>query len=127
MIKKESCEQAFSSQQYQANILHAQKVDDLNLDELDESSPKMKKRAEDSVNSSSSEEQKSKDSIDSDCVADESPATAVDDSHKPITPQFLNSKHNERKNPPKVLLSEPIVYMKRQTSLAVEILATQAR
>ena len=56
MIKKESCEQAFSSQQYQANILHAQKVDDLNLDELDESSPKMKKRAEDSVNSSSSEE-----------------------------------------------------------------------
>ena len=54
MIKQESGEQAFKSQQYQANVLNAQKIDDLNLDGLDESSPKMKKRAEDSVNSSSS-------------------------------------------------------------------------
>ena len=127
MIKQESAEQAFRSQQYQANFLYAQKIDDLNLDGLDESSPKMKKRAEDSYNSSSSEEQKSKDSINSDCVAEEYLATTVNDSHQPFTPQFLNSKHNERKNPPKVLLSEPIAYMKRQTSLAVEILATQAR
>ena len=57
MIKQESGEQAFKSQQYQANVLNAQKIDDLNLDGLHESSPKMEKRAEDSVNSSSSSEE----------------------------------------------------------------------